>query len=313
MRLSDPQTAINARAGLTRVRDLIAVELGQDEAMIPDATLDTFPSRSAGLRPLFTIHSAQFGPTPAAPEVTVAGAAIELMHLAALWHDEVVDDVGMRGGPTSTLTRRSNNVAILAGDYRFATASRLGARLGQRAFQVIVEAFSELVRGKTREAIGAARDADPIEHYLRCAQEKTGSLVAAAGQLGATFGGADEADRRRLARLGRLIGTARQICEDNADIAGSLRRGVHSLPLLYALREEGPQTDRLRTTLTGPVTEDSIDEAISLVHSSSGAVGATKALDTYTTQAREILDSLRDCDGRQGIAALIPDPTARPA
>lgn len=73
--------------------------------------------------------AAQLGSDPDGWEVTVAGAAIELMHLGTLCHDRVVDESDMSRKTPSDNTRWTNNFAILAGDYRFATASQLASRL----------------------------------------------------------------------------------------------------------------------------------------------------------------------------------------
>lgn len=118
--------------------------------------------------------AAQLGSDPDGWEVTVAGAAIELMHLGTLCHDRVVDESDMSRKTPSDNTRWTNNFAILAGDYRFATASQLASRLDPEAFAVVAEAFAELITGQMRATRGPASHIDTIEHYLRVVHEKTG-------------------------------------------------------------------------------------------------------------------------------------------
>ncbi len=304
-RFSDVESAVDVPDLLTRIEDLIASELGQNGEVVREAMPDARPVDDGSLRPLFTVLAAQFGPTPDAWQVTVSGAALELIHLASGCHDDVVDEDG--AGRAGSSTRRTNNNAILAGDYRFATASKLGARLGQRGFQVVAEAFAELITGKMREMLGAATDADPIEHYLRCVREKKGSLVAAAGKLGATFAGASEVESLRLSRLGRLIGTASQISDDNADIAGALRRGVYNLPVLYGLHGQGRASDLLRTALAAPLDDHNIAQACASARSSSGTAAAEKVLAGYAAIAHEELSSLPHGPGRRALSKLIDD------
>ncbi|EUA52364.1 polyprenyl synthetase family protein [Mycobacterium xenopi 4042] len=197
--------------------------------------------------------------------MTIAGAVIELVHLATLYHDDVMDEAQVRRGAQSANARWGNNVAILAGDYLFATASRLVSRLGPEAVRVIAETFAQLVTGQMRETRGAAEGVDAIEHYLRVVHEKTACLISAAGRFGATFSGADEQQVERLSRLGGIVGTAFQISDDIIDIDSApdesgkvpgtdLREGVHTLPVLYALQDSGPQADRLRELLPGRST-----------------------------------------------------------
>ena len=131
---------------------------GGDEVMT-EAVLHLFEAGGKRFRPLFTVLSAQIGPDPDAWQVTVAGAVIELVHLATLYHDDVMDEAQVRRGAPSANARWGNNIAILAGDYLFATASRLVSRLGPEAVRIIAETFAQLVTGQMRETRGAAEGA----------------------------------------------------------------------------------------------------------------------------------------------------------
>ena len=248
--------------------------------------------------------------------MTVAGSVIELVHLATLYHDDVMDEAEVRRGAPSANARWSNNIAILAGDYLFATASRLVSRLGPDAVRVIAETFAELVTGQMRETRGAAQHVDSVEHYLRVVHEKTGSLIAASGQFGATFSGAPDAEVARLSRLGGIVGTAFQISDDIIDIASDsdesgktpgtdLREGVHTLPVLYALRESGPDADRLRELLAGPMDDEHVAEALALLRASRGMAEAKETVARYAARAREELAGLPEGAGRQALATLV--------
>jgi len=263
------------------------------------------------------VVSAPLGPKPDADEVTIAGAVIELVHLATLYHDDVMDEAQLRRGAPSANVRWGNNVAILAGDYLFATASRLVSRLGPDAVRIIAETFAQLVTGQMRESQGAANAPDPIQHYLKVVQEKTACLIGAAGQFGAMFSGADEDQIQRLSRLGGIVGTAFQISDDIIDIDSDpdesgklpgtdLREGVHTLPVLYALRDSGPDADRLRELLVGPIDDDAaLAEALALLRASAGMAKAKDTVARYAAQAREELAALPDGVGRQALANLV--------
>jgi heptaprenyl diphosphate synthase len=249
--------------------------------------------------------------------VSVAGAVIEMVHLATLYHDDVMDEAQVRRGAPSANARWSNNIAILAGDYLFATASRLVSRLGPEAVLVIADTFAQLVTGQMRETRGAADGVDSVEHYLKVVYEKTACLIAASGRFGATFSGADEEQIERLSRLGGIVGTAFQISDDIIDIDSDpdesgklpgtdLREGVHTLPVLYALRETGPDAERLRELLAGPVEDDAlVAEALSLLRTSEGMVKAKQTVRGYAEQARQELTQLPDVAGRRAMASLV--------
>ena len=267
-------------------------------------------------RPLVVMLAAQFG-DPYAPGIVPSAVVVELTHLATLYHDDVMDEAQVRRGAPSANARWSNNIAILAGDYLFATASRLVSRLGPEAGLVIADTFAQLVTGQMRETRGGADGVDSVEHYLKVVYEKTACLIAASGRFGATFSGADEDQIERLSRLGGIVGTAFQISDDIIDIDSDpdesgklpgtdLREGVHTLPVLYALRETGPDAERLRELLNGPVEDDAdVAEALALLRSSRGIVQAKETVFSYAAQARDELAKLPDVPGRVALANLV--------
>lgn len=313
----DAAFAATVRDGVAKIEQLMDTELRSADAIMTDSLTHLFKAGGKRFRPLFTVLSAQIGPHPDAAEVTIAGAVIELVHLATLYHDDVMDEAEVRRGAPTANVRWSNNVAILAGDYLFATASRLVSRLGPEAVRLIAETFAQLVTGQMRETRGVAEASDSIEHYLKVVYEKTACLISAAGEFGAMFSGADDDQVARLSRLGGLVGTAFQISDDIIDIdsdsreSGKLpgtdvREGVHTLPMLYALAETGPEAARLRELLAGPVDDDdAVTEALMLLRASPGMAKAKDFLAQYAAKAHHELALLPDVPGRHAMQALV--------
>lgn len=313
----DAQFAQDVRDGVARIEALISEELGKADVLMAEAVQHLFQAGGKRFRPLFTVLSAQLGPEPDAWQVTVAGAVIELVHLATLYHDDVMDEAQVRRGAPSANARWGNNIAILAGDYLFATASRLVSRLGPEAVRIIADTFALLVTGQMRETRGAADQVDSVDHYLKVVYEKTACLISASGRFGATFSGSDDAQIERLAKIGGIVGTAFQISDDIIDIDSDpeesgkvpgtdLREGVHTLPVLYALRETGPDADRLRDLLSGPVTDDDdLAEALRLLRASQGIQKAKETVFAYAREAEQELAALPEGPGRQALASLV--------
>ena len=313
----DPVFAESVRDGVARIEEMIATELRSGDELMTEAVLHLFEAGGKRFRPLFTVLSAQIGPDPDAWEVTVAGSVIELVHLATLYHDDVMDEAQMRRGVPSANARWGNNIAILAGDYLFATASRLVSQLGPDAVRIIAETFALLVTGQMRETKGAGDADDAVAHYLKVVAEKTACLIAASGQFGGTFAGANADQVERLSRIGGIVGTVFQISDDIIDISSGpdesgklpgtdLREGVHTLPVLYALEETGPAADRLREILKGPVTDDeTLAEALNLLRASGGIAAAKATVAQYAAQARAELAGLPDVPGRRALASLV--------
>ena len=201
----DPEFAERVSAGVARIEQLMAEELGSADELMSDAVNHLFMAGGKRFRPLFTVLAASLGPDPESSQVTVAGAVVEMVHLATLYHDDVMDEAQVRRGASSANARWGNNIAILAGDYLFATASRLVSRLGPDAVRMIAETFAQLVTGQMRETRGAVDDPDQIDHYLKVVYEKTACLIATSGRFGATFSGAgvDQVERLETARRDR--------------------------------------------------------------------------------------------------------------
>jgi len=198
------------------------------------------------VRPTLALLTAQLG-TGNTPEVVIAAQALEITHLASLYHDDVMDEAGMRRGVPSAQSVWGNSVAILTGDLLFARASKLMSGLGERAIILQANTFERLCLGQLHETIGPRLGEDPIDHYIQVLADKTGSLIAAAAEMGVIFGNAPEGYRVPVKVFGEKIGVAFQLIDDVIDLAAGqeetgktpgtdLRSGVATLPLLY-LRE----------------------------------------------------------------------------
>lgn len=315
--LVDPTLARTVSDGLAGVETLMINELSDGEDFLTEAALHLAKAGGKRFRPLFTILTAQLGPDASNDSVITAATVVEMVHLATLYHDDVMDEATMRRGAESANSRWGNSVAILAGDYLFAHASRLVSTLGPDAVRIIAETFAELVTGQMRETVGVKGAEDPVAHYLKVVWEKTGSLIAACGRFGGTFSGGDAEHIGRLERLGDAVGTAFQISDDIIDISSvseqsgknpgtDLREGVHTLPVLYALREEGPDGDRLRELLSGPVTDDTLlEEALELLGRSQGMVSAKTKLGEFAERAHVELAELPQGAANAALGRLV--------
>ncbi|MDQ3761172.1 MAG: polyprenyl synthetase family protein [Actinomycetota bacterium] len=322
--LADPELRVSLERGLAQVEELLHREVQSEFRFLTETSLHLVDAGGKRFRPLFTLLASQFGldkgPTQ---DVVRAAAVVELVHLATLYHDDVMDEATMRRGAKSANARWDNTVAILTGDFLFAHASRLVADLGPDAVRIIACTFAELVTGQMRETLGPADGADPVAHYLAVVAEKTGSLIATAGRYGAMFSGASQERIDALRRFGETIGTAFQISDDIIDIASpaaksgktpgtDLREGIRTLPMLYALAEPGPGVDRLRVLLAGPLTDDSlITEALWLLRESPGLDRAARTLRSYTDSARAELAVLPACPARDALASVTDYLAAR--
>ncbi|MEV8514396.1 polyprenyl synthetase family protein [Dactylosporangium sp. NPDC051484] len=270
------------------------------------------------VRPLLVGLAAQFG-DPTSRDVVIAGAVVELTHLATLYHDDVMDEAPVRRGAPSANSRWGNVLAILVGDYLFSRAADLAAELGVEAVKIQADTFSRLVHGQIAETAGPLDGEDAIRHYLRVLEQKTGSLISTSARFGAMFGGCTPEQVDALANFAETFGIAFQLSDDLIDIASDgdqsgktpgtdLREGVATLPVLYALgsSDDDAAAVRLREILSaGPVTDDALHaEALGLLRESAALKQARETVRGYADKARAALSVLPDVPARAALDSL---------
>jgi heptaprenyl diphosphate synthase len=229
--------------GLEVVESGLLVEMSFADDMADVTSRYLLDAGGKRVRPLLTLLAAQLG-SGNGDQVYRAAKAIEITHLASLYHDDVMDESQMRRGVPSAQAVWGNSVAILTGDLLFARASKLVASLGERVIQLQADTFERLCLGQLHETIGPRDGEDEVAHYLQVLADKTGSLISAAAEIGSICSGAPEEYRLPLVDFGEKIGVAFQLIDDIIDLADSgtetgkvpgtdLRAGVATLPLLY--------------------------------------------------------------------------------
>lgn len=310
--LADPALARRVAAGLATVEDLLDRELQSEFGFVTETASHLMHAGGKRFRPLFTLVAAGVGPRPDSPEVAIAAAVVELVHLATLYHDDVMDEAEVRRGAKSANARWDNSIAILTGDFLFAHASRLVADLGPDAVRIIAETFAELVTGQTRETVGPGPTGSPIEHHLLVLDEKTASLIDTCARYAGMFSGASTGEIAALRRYGRAVGVAFQIADDIIDIVSAdsgktpgtdLREGVPTLSALYTIAAGTDQ--RLIDLVSRPLDDEAeVAEAVALLSASDGMVQARQTLDSYATEAAAALADLPPSAARDALTSL---------
>jgi geranylgeranyl pyrophosphate synthase len=260
---------------------------------------DALAAGGKRLRPLLVFLAARPGEEPLA-----AGVAVELVHMATLVHDDVIDRARYRRGRESAWASHGPQAARAAGDYLFARAfAELAATGDAPAVSCLADATLALARG---EALQRAQTHDPatsVDSYLERCALKTGKLFEAACLLGS---GGD----RGLGEFGLALGIAFQIADDILDCSGEtietgkiagtdLREGTPTLPLILAAREDAS----VRAALAG----GKLDGALVRV-AETGALESSRevALD-YARRARACLDGHLRCDELEALTDAVVD------
>jgi heptaprenyl diphosphate synthase len=259
---SDPALAADIADGLVGVEKVLAEAAATEEALLTEASRHLIDAGGKRFRATLVLLAAHFGDSRD-ERIVPAAAAIELTHLATLFHDDVMDEASIRRGLQSANSRWSNTIAILTGDFLFARASSILAELGAEAIRIQAETFTRLVSGQVAETLGPRPGQDPLVHYLSVVEDKTASLIATAGRFGAMFAGAPADVVARITAASHALGVAFQLSDDILDVASEsaqsgkapgtdLREGVRSLPVLHALAPAAPGSSAAGSAGAGP-------------------------------------------------------------
>jgi len=307
---ADPSLTADIVDGLTAVEKVLTEAANAEEALLTEASRHLIEAGGKRFRATLVLLAAQFG-DPRGERIVPAAAAIELTHLATLFHDDVMDEASIRRGHESANSRWNNTIAILTGDFLFARASSILADLGPEAIRIQAETFAQLVSGQVAETLGPRPGQDPLAHYLRVVEDKTASLIATAGRFGAMFADAPDDVVRRISSACHAIGVAWQLSDDILDVASEsaesgkspgtdLREGVRSLPVLHALAEPGRDGERLRELLSldGLADESLHAEALALLRAHPAMDAARTDLARWVAVAQAEIAGLPDVPAR---------------
>jgi octaprenyl-diphosphate synthase len=280
----------SAAAKLQNAVELIRPQLStveeriREQARAFDPAIEDYVAYACGtngkrLRPVLALLAgAATGPLDSG-HVNLA-VIIELIHLATLVHDDIMDGAEIRRSQPTTSAKWGNTLAVLLGDCLFAHALKLATRFpDNEVCRRIAEAASDVCSGEIIQTQHRFDLKLTIHDYLRIIEMKTAALFAAAGELGAYVSGADPGTTLALKTYGLKLGTAYQVYDDCLDLAGTedsagktlgldLRRGKLTLPVLYLLqdasREEHQRFSEVLLGATGPETalDDLVKEVV---------------------------------------------------
>jgi octaprenyl-diphosphate synthase len=229
---------------------------------------------------------------------------LELIHMATLVHDDVIDESSSRRGRPTAAFEFGNTASVLSGDVLLAKAMRILAEDGDLAIiRCVSQGVVEMAEGEVRE-LAARGDFDLSEsEHLDILQMKTASFIQTACEVGALAAGAPEATRKTLARYGRSMGMAFQIADDLLDYQGDphrtgkpsavdFREGCATLPLIF-LRET--LTSSERSAAAGWFGNGAMDENVERIRSWMAARGAFERTGAAAkAYVEEALSALRD-------------------
>jgi heptaprenyl diphosphate synthase len=246
------------------------------------------------------------------PRLIPCAVAIELTHLATLYHDDVIDETTMRRGVPTVNVRYGNSVAVLTGDFLLARASGLAADLGPYVSRRLADTIAELCEGQIMETASVGSLDVTTDRYLDVIGRKTAALIATSCHLGAWLAGSRPDVVSAVTDYGVALGMAFQLSDDVLDIAGDeqesgkrpgtdLREGVLTFPVLETLAGRAPGGDDLRAALG----DKDVDAALRLLRTNGSLERARTAVADWQVRARAALHPLPAGAARDALEQLV--------
>ncbi|WP_010095913.1 heptaprenyl diphosphate synthase component II [Ornithinibacillus scapharcae] len=257
--------------------------------VLREASTQLLKAGGKRIRPVFVLLSSQFGNVDIEQVKTVA-VSLELIHMATLVHDDVIDDAELRRGKPTIKKQYGNRVAMYTGDYILARALETITRLeNPNIHKVLSETLVEVSIGEIEQIKDKYKWDQNVRTYLRRIKRKTALLIATSCQLGAMTSGLTDKEINKLYQYGYYIGMSYQIIDDILDFTSSaeelgkpagndLYQGNITLPVLFAMQDqnfkkllistfENPDTvsvDQMGTVIRALKDTEAIDQAYEL-------------------------------------------------
>ncbi len=291
------------REQLNRVDTKIREWTSQGAAAIEKSSNHLLSSGGKRLRPLLVILSAE-NFTCDGEEIISLAAAVELLHMATLTHDDIVDRDSMRRGRDSIKEMWGEDAAVLIGDYMFVRAFRKIVELGDKALIAsATEMTGDLCDGEIEQLFSEYETNMSEERYYRMIEKKTAHFFRFCCRAGAIQGGSDPEEEDLLADYGYNLGMTFQIVDDVLDVISNdeklgkpvcsdLRSGSITLPLLKGVQDKSRGEEIKNLVLKGKNEELSDEELFRLKELiiESGAVDyAREKAGHYAEAARKAL------------------------
>lgn len=281
-----------------------------DDKTLAEASLSTLNAGGKRLRPALVFMSGMVGDYNVG-KLMPAAVASELIHMASLIHDDILDDAATRRGAATVNALWGEEAAVAAGDFLFAAAFEMLSRIDTRSVEIMVKAAIDLSLGELDQISTAHVVEQSLDDYVQKAKRKTAALFSACCEIGAYLSGAPEAEVAALTSYGENLGIAFQIYDDVLDVAGGeatgkavgvdVRDGTVTVPMLYALDTLGRDSKLAAVLSDSAPSDEDVKMAINIINE-CGAIARTK--ETAREYIDKALGSLEVISNREAVAVF---------
>ncbi|MBF0786345.1 MULTISPECIES: polyprenyl synthetase family protein [unclassified Streptococcus] len=291
---------------LDSVRTVIEQKMHIRNQSIERAVVSLNNAGGKYLRPAFFFLFAAFGDAPkiGKDQLVTAAASLEVLHLATLVHDDVIDDSPLRRGQVTIQSHFGKDVAVYTGDLLFTVFFDLllESMSGSPYLRVNAKTMKKILLGELEQMSTYHNQEQTIHGYLRTAAGKTAALFKLAAREGAYFGGADVDTIRLAGHVGFYIGIAFQMIDDlldytedkealNKPVLEDISQGIYNLPLICAL-QKNPAVFRPYLDKQQAMTVEDVEAVVYLMKKEGGLEEARMLAARFTQKAVAVIAQL---------------------
>jgi geranylgeranyl pyrophosphate synthase len=302
------------KGDLELVEKRLAEIAGNDIPLLSDMLEYALLNAGKRVRPALTLLSGQFNKYDRNVLIPMA-AAVELLHIGTLVHDDIIDKSATRRGQPAVYRKWGLNSALLLGDYLFSRAGTLATTTeNMRVIRRFTETLMTISGGELREASRAFDPRTARENYYKWIGDKTACLFVMATECGSVLSGCSEEQVQALKEYALNFGLAFQIVDDILDFVGEektlgkpigsdLSEGAITLPtILYA--EKYPDDKIIHSVI---VERDSsqVAQAVEKIRGSTAIDGCRVIASQFYNKATKSMDCLPDCEAKKSLKGLV--------
>lgn len=282
--------------------------------LLSDASLHLLKAGGKRIRPVFVLLGGKFGQYDINRLKHVA-VTLELIHMASLVHDDVIDDAETRRGQLTVKSKWDNRIAMYTGDYIHGQALVQITNIEDvRVHQILSRALVQMCIGEMEQVRDFFNVDQSIRHYLLRIRRKTALLLAISTQLGGITAGLSQEMHQALYRYGYNVGMAFQIIDDLLDLYGTekqigkppgsdIRQGNMTLPVILALQDDAVREPLLEeiNKIKNVGEQASTKRAIELIRQSKGSAQAEELANRFIQKGLDALETLPNIPAKKNL------------
>ncbi|UCZ54776.1 heptaprenyl diphosphate synthase component II [Bacillus shivajii] len=304
------------RSDISKIEKEIEKNIDAEHPVLQEASSHLLKAGGKRIRPVFVLLSGQFGNYDL-EEIKRVAVPLEMIHMASLVHDDVIDDAELRRGKKTIKSKWDNRVAMYTGDYIFAKAIEMATHSKRlEIHHVLSDAMVEMCIGEVEQIRDQYDWNQNLRMYFRRIRRKTALLIAVSCQLGALAANVPREHEIMLRNYGYYVGMAFQITDDILDFVGSekelgkpagsdLAQGNVTLPALYAMHHDDGMKHSIISLLEDREINKSEMKTIINGIKASGAIAYSKDIaDKYIVKSKEALNDLPDIQAKKALIQI---------